>query len=428
MILEGNNLGDSLVLNQCTACGGAINDPSFRNCPHCGTLTDEVQKSIDEENKSIELCQNCGSPVTFNIEKQQFACDYCHSSFTTKSEKDFDNLVYEADNLIPFQVSEGFAKKKFFEWLVAGENVPLDVLGKIGHIQLEQIYIPYMSALVEYEGSWGADIGYNRTETYTDYETKEDKKGNKYSEPVTKTRTVVDWNHSSDIFSGSVVKCYLINNELTGAVARFAENTNYLAQSLSIKPFDEHYTAGTRQLKISSDKVAEVLRSIRHFAQEEANKQMLQILPGDKNKNAKITKFSYNLTSTYTYVPFWKVTYKYDGIDFMALVTATKKSDIQFDGTRPISQEDETIEKKLKKNGRYGLFASAIFFIVNIFGWLPDAAQPFLILPILAGLGNWIFFAIKRSVFLNSNKKHLKNNLYEYPEYVRLAKEYPESN
>lgn len=102
MILEGNNLGDSLVLNQCTACGGAINDPSFRNCPHCGTLTDEVQKSIDEENKSIELCQNCGSPVTFNIEKQQFACDYCHSSFTTKSEKDFDNLVYEADNLIPF--------------------------------------------------------------------------------------------------------------------------------------------------------------------------------------------------------------------------------------------------------------------------------------------------------------------------------------
>lgn len=109
----GEEMGDSFIQNQCSACGGAIADPSVKKCPHCGTSQDSVQKMLDEKNKNIELCSNCGSPVTFNIEKQQFACDFCHSTFTTKAEKDFDNLTCEADDLIPFHVPEGLAKKRF---------------------------------------------------------------------------------------------------------------------------------------------------------------------------------------------------------------------------------------------------------------------------------------------------------------------------
>ncbi|MCA5011727.1 MULTISPECIES: zinc ribbon domain-containing protein [unclassified Enterococcus] len=417
---------ETLVQNQCSACGGAINDPSFKNCPHCGTTLDMIQKEIDEKNKNIELCANCGSPVTFNIEKQQFSCDFCHSTFTTKAEQDFDNLTYEADDLIPFQVPEGLAKKKFYEWLIAGENVPLDILGKATSIQLEQVYIPYLGASVSYEGSWSADIGYNRSETYTEYVTKEDKNGNKYTEPVTKTRTVVDWNHSSDIFTGTAYKSYLINNELTGAVAAFAEKASGLAIINEVKPFDAHYTAGTRQLKISSDKVSEALRSVRGFAHEEARKKMKSLLPGDKNKNEKITKFSYTLISKYTYVPFWKITYKYEGIDHMTLMTASKKEKIDIDGSRPVSQEDSTIEKGMKRKGRYGLFASLGFFLVNILGVLPDEAGPFLAFLVIGGIGVWLFFAIKRHRFLGANKKNLKNNLQEHPEYMSLLKQYSE--
>ncbi|MFD2304998.1 zinc ribbon domain-containing protein [Enterococcus termitis] len=422
----GDKMGESLIQNQCSACGGAITDPSFNNCPHCGTTLDKIQKEIDERNKNIELCANCGSPVTFNIEKQQFACDFCHTTFSTKAEKDFDNLTFEADDLIPFQVAEGLAKKQFYEWLIAGKNVPMDILGKVKNIQLEQVYIPYLGAYVTYEGSWGADIGYNRSETYTDYVTTQDKKGNKYKEPVTKTRTVVDWNHSSDVFSGIAFKSYLINNELTGAAASFAENTSSLDFLDDVKPFDEHYTAGTRQLKISSNKVSEALRSARNFAHDEAVKEMHRILPGDKNKNAKITKFSYNITSKYTYVPFWKITYKYEGIDYMALLTAVKKNKIQIDGSRPMSQEDSTLEKGLKRKGYYGLFASIGFVLVNILGVLPDAASPYLTLLIIGGIGVWLFFIIKRHRFLGTNKKHLKNNLQEHPEYIRLLKKYSE--
>lgn len=419
-------MGDSLVQNQCRNCGGAITDPETKNCPHCGTSQDIVQTTIDEKNKNVELCPNCGSPVTFNIEKQQFACDFCHSTFTTKAEKDFDNLTFEPDNLIPFQVPEGLAKKRFFEWLIKGANVPLDILGKITNLQLEQVFIPYMGATVVYEGSWGADIGYNRSESYTEYVTKEDKKGKKYSEPVTKTRTVVDWNHSSDIFSGTAFKSYLINNELTGSVAEFAKSVSHLAFVPDVKPFDEHYTAGTRQMKISSDKVSEVLRSIRDFAKEEAEKTMHSVLPGDKNKNAKVTKFTYDLTSKYTYVPFWKIMYKYEGIDYIVIVTAAKKDKIEMDGSRPMSQEDSTVEKALKKNGRYGLLASLLFFVVNAMNILPDATGPFTAILVLVGIGVWIYFAIKRHRFLSTNKKHLKNNLHEYPDYISLLKQYPE--
>ncbi|OJG66137.1 hypothetical protein RV09_GL000986 [Enterococcus moraviensis] len=45
---------------------------------------------------------------------------------------------------------------------------------------------------------------------------------------------------------------------------------------------------------------------------------------------------------------------------------------------------------------------------------------------VLAGIGIRIYFAIKRNSFLHSNKKHLKNNLHKYPEYMILLKQYPE--
>lgn len=419
-------MGDSFIQNQCSACGGAIADPSVKKCPHCGTSQDSVQKMLDEKNKNIELCSNCGSPVTFNIEKQQFACDFCHSTFTTKAEKDFDNLTYEADDLIPFHVPEGLAKKRFFEWLIKGENVPLDILGKINNVQLEQVFIPYMGVNISYECSWGADIGYNRSESYTEYVTKEDKKGNKYSEPITKTRTVVDWNHSSDIFSGTTFQSHMINDELTGSIATFASRSSHLAFLENTKPFDEHYTAGTRQLKISSNKVSQVLRSVRSFAQEEAEKKMLSILPGDSNKNAKITKFTYDLTSKYTYVPFWKITYKYEGIDYIVIITAATKDKIEIDGNRPLSQDDSTVEKRMKRNGRFGLLGSLLSLLITVFDILPDATGPLFGMLFIVGLGVWIYFAVKRHSFLGNNKKHLKNNLHEYPEYVGLLKQYPE--
>ncbi|MEI5995121.1 zinc ribbon domain-containing protein [Candidatus Enterococcus mansonii] len=415
-------MGDSLVQNQCTSCGGAITDPNVKHCPHCGTMQDVIQASIDEKNRQVELCPNCGSPVTFNIEKQQFACDFCHSTFTTKAEKEFDNLAFEADELVPFQVPEGLAKMKFYEWLIKGKNVPLDILDRSSNITLEQIYIPYMSASIEYEGSWGADIGYNRTEKYTDYETKEDKNGNKYSEPVTKTRTVTDWNHASDIFSGSAFTSYLISSELTGAAETFVEAFDFEKILANITAFDDHYTAGTRQLRISPEKASESIRLVRDFAREAAEEEMLDILPGDRNKNAKLTTFSYELTSKYVYVPFWKISYKYEGIDYFVVVTASSKEEITMDGSRPTSEEHSGFEKSLKKKGRFGLLGVLIslpLFYVDM-----DILHGLGFVLLIAGMGVWLYFAVQRFRFNHSNKKQLKSSLEEHMEYKSLAQKY----
>jgi ribosomal protein L37E len=417
-------LADSLVSNQCKSCGGAIQDVNMKHCPHCGSGLDIVQATIDEKNKSIELCQNCGSPVTFNIEKQQFVCDFCHSTFTTKVESDFANLMFEADNLIPFQVPEGLAKKKFYEWLVQGKNVPLDILGKITNISLEQIYIPYMGVNISYESAWSADIGYKQSETYTEYETRKDKNGEKYSVPVTKTRTIINWSHAKDSFSGTAAKSYLINDELSGPIEAFAQNVSEFAFSGLVKPFDEHYTAGTRQLKISSDKVAEALRFVRDAAQKESETKMRELLPGDKNKNAKITKLTYSLTSKYTYVPFWKITYDYEGVSHSVILTAASKEKMELDGNRPVSKEDSAVEIKMKKTGRWGLlgFIPGLLIFLDMF---PAFNTLFLII-FLAGIGFWLFFAIKRYIFLRGNKKQLGEMLQDHSEYVKLLKEYPE--
>ncbi|WP_202057030.1 zinc ribbon domain-containing protein [Enterococcus sp. BWR-S5] len=416
---------NTFVQNQCLSCGGAIENPEYKNCPHCGTLLDEVQAKINQRNKNIELCHNCGSPVTYNIEKQQFSCDYCHSTFTPQSEKDLDRVVFEADNLIPFQVPKGLAKKRFFEWLIKGNNVPNDILDRMDNIQLEQVYVPYMGANIVYEGSWGAEIGYNRSETYTHYETREGKKGEKYSEPVTRTRTVVDWNHHSDVFSGHTHKSFLVNSELKGSVAEFMKKVGDLIFSADTKPFDQHYTAGTRQLKISPDKVSESLRSVRDIAQEEANKTVLRLLPGDKKKNATVTKLSYKLTSHYTYVPFWKITYKYEGVDYIVLVTAAKNEKIELDGSKPVSQNDTKIEKRMILSGRIGLLASVFGFLMTLFDVIPNAG-PFWAVVVAAGIIVWIFFAIKRALFHRGNRKNLKKILAEHQEYLELSNKYPQ--
>lgn len=142
-----------------------------------------------------------------------------------------------------------------------------------------------------------------------------------------------------------------------------------------------------------------------------------------RHKRIGSTMIDYILNA---YAPFWKITYKYEGIDYVVIVTAAKKDKIEMDGSRPLSQEDATVENKMKKNGRYGLLASLLFFLINVFDILPDSTGPFLATFVLAGIGVWIYFAIKRHSFLSSNKKHLQTNLHDYPEYMSLLKQYPE--
>ena len=419
-------MGSLVVKNKCTSCGGGITDPNFKNCPHCGAVLDAEQKEIDEKNKNVELCPNCGSPVIFNIEKQEFSCDYCHSAFSTEAENAIEVLTFEADELIPFQVSEGLAKKRFLEWLIVGESIPTDVIDKIRDIHLEQLYVPYMGVKIAYDGSWSADIGYTRSETYTDFESKKDSNGHQYSEPVKKTRVVTDWSHSADIFSGKASKGYMVSEEMPTAVEEFFKKVGHLAFSSNKKPYDDHYTANTRQFKISSEKVSKATSEARIDGKLAAEKTMISLLPGDEHKNEQITRLNCTLAPKYIYIPFWKISYNYENTEYSVIITATNKEKSEIEGTKPVHQDNLMKGNKMKTKAYISILVSIVSFVIYSYGGLSGSINGIFALLFFVGLIAWLFYVIKRFRFRLKNKASLKNNLRNNQEYMELLKKYPE--
>ena len=413
-----------LVQKNCTACGGTIDDPDSKFCPHCASPLDTgAQSQIDEKNKNVELCPNCGSPVTFNIEKQQFACDFCQTTFATQQENEQANLTYEADDIIPFKVPEGMAKKNFYEWLTKSKHVPLDILQSASNITLEQVYLPYIASSVSYKGVWSADIGYNRQESYTEDETKEREDGTKYTEKVTKTRTVTDWKFLSDTFSGDTWTSYLISEELEPAVQSFVEHVNLAEVIDTVTQFDSHYTAGTQQMKIVPAKVEKSLRDLKEFVNAEAKRTMRRVLPGDEQKNEKMTEFSYEATSKYVYVPFWKITYQYAGKEYSVLGTAYSKKDSKMDGSKPVNQQHSSYAKKL---GWYGWISFAVAIVSLIPQFLEVNQTVKTILLPICGVSAVVFLIVLVMYFRfsRSNKQQLKDSLNTHSEYQSLLNKY----
>lgn len=93
----------------------------------------------------------------FNIEKQQFECEHCKSTFSTQKKFDDNYQIYQADKIIPFQVEQERAKMYFYEWLTMDQDIQIDS----ANIALKQIYLPFSIVTINYECIWRAETCYS---------------------------------------------------------------------------------------------------------------------------------------------------------------------------------------------------------------------------------------------------------------------------
>lgn len=415
-------MADLLVENSCTSCGASIEDINVTKCPYC---LNSLQKSTKGQ---VKPCPNCGSSVTFNINKQQFDCQNCQTTFNLVKEQEITNDKFKAEKIFTFHVSEDLAKVKFYEWLSKGKNVPLGILDKADNIRLEQLYVPFVDLSVSYKGTWSADIGYDRTETYTEYVTRKDSKGKKYSEPVTKNKVVTDWQHMKDDFSGNVRKYYVVADEEQEMAKVFNESIHSFERK-KVQPisFDEHYFSGTNQLEINQGTVVTSRNTILASARSEAEIKMKGLLPGDKNRKAKIVSFSPVSKGHYLYVPFWKVHYTYKENDYNTLVSAFNSEDCRLAGIRPVNKQQFNVSRKMRTKGRLALLIGILAF----FGFKSDLSQTIrsiLLVPLFGGAGVWAYYMARRIMMYFSDRKQLKNSLNNHAEYQSLLRKIEENS
>lgn len=282
------------------------------------------------------MCESCGST---DLEKQEgnYVCNACGSKIAIEEEKKM-NIPKEAYRAITdFSVEEKECLLSVKEWLIQSDYSPDDILVKSKIEPLKKVYIPMYIFSGDYTANWSADSGYYREETYTDYE-KRTINGRTVTEPVTKKRTVTDWQPSSGTVTGTFGQFSSANSEIERSLTEHLESMITLTKDyMLLSDFD---TEGKNVLPYDMDEV-EAFQQIKSRISEQIEDDVRNNIPGDTYKNANWTPSLSHDTTLQLHYPAYVGTYEYDGNTYSFIVDGKNVDNVY--GYRP--QDENRIEK-----------------------------------------------------------------------------------
>jgi len=135
-------------------------------------------------------CNGCGASLAYAAGQQALKCDFCNAiTEIPRPELAVNNI---ADLLIPLTVEQRALEHAVYGYMAGGHYTPDDLVEHAVLTKVERFYAPAYLFTGEYEAQWTASFGYDRRETYTEYETRYEN-GHTRKVPVSKSRTVTDW-------------------------------------------------------------------------------------------------------------------------------------------------------------------------------------------------------------------------------------------
>ncbi len=270
-----------------------------------------------------------------------------------------------------FTVKKEIEKEEFLRQLLInlGNNAetPVDVVNaEIGEVQESIREVILCTAQVS--GTCTASVGYDRQEPYIDYETYKEKVGDKYitrQRPVTKYRTVTDWQLFNTVYSG----------EATCAADNSDEYISCGDIELALKTIAEDSIVTKGEAIVSQKGLARAIRAC------ETTVEIREVrFPGDRQKDKRYNSTS-NVQSVSCFrLPFYEVTFTYEGKEYTASGFACGRLSVHNDvpkKTVDIEAEAKRMTETFEKSSKtawlscFGALAvSALACFVLKFCWL----------------------------------------------------------
>jgi hypothetical protein len=267
----------------------------------------------------------------------------------------------------------------------------------------------------EVQGICVADIGYDRQEPYTDYEEYREKVGGQYvtrQRKVIKYRTVTDWQPFEKSYFGEAT-CVGYNEA--------SLDTGNLTKAIASIDRDSIVRQG--EAEVDSMGLSWVIRDCEtHVGAEKVR------FPGDRHKDVHYEAESEVKTLVCYKLPYYEVSYVYNGRKYTAWAFACGNIYIEADLPKNNADVTEVVEQKTKKyrNKRkisWTLFAitfmiAAVLCFVFKFGWLLPLPIIFLIMALSSSTEYVGPNGVPRfNSFNNGYGGNDYNNSYDYSSY-----------
>jgi DNA-directed RNA polymerase subunit RPC12/RpoP len=274
------------------------------------------------ETKAIN-CQQCGATTAVDPGVTSTECPFCGSNVVLEQDTAVD--IIQPESLIPFQINQDLALRKYREWLSRGIFRPGDLARRAGRGQLYGVYLPFWTFDANAFSRWRAQAGYYYyvTETYT---TTENGKRVTKTRQVRKTRWEPAWGqHSGNYDDVLVYATNSIDQKILEKI--YPYDTNQLV------PYAPHYLSGWRAELYQIDlrqawKIGE--KKVNEYERDACIKQ----IPGDTYRSLDVNTTITDTTFKHALMPVWIASYPYKGKVYRYMVNGQTG---KVEGQKPVS-------------------------------------------------------------------------------------------
>jgi hypothetical protein len=317
-------------------------DHRMLDCDYCGyqrepeKIGEIVEYDLDEflrsgvglahgygtDTKSIS-CQQCGATTTVEPVVTSTECPFCGSNLVLEQETAAD--IIQPESVVPFQVSQEIALRKYRDWLGRGIFRPGDLARRAGRGDLFGVYLPFWTFDSEAFSRWRAQAGhyYYETETYTTTEN---------GKRVTKTRQVrkVRWEHAWGQHAGSYDDVLVY---ATGSVDQGMLEKIYPFHTQQLVPYAPQYLSGWRAEQYQID-LHEAWVAGKGKIENHERGACIQQIPGDTYRDLHVNTTITDTTFKHVLLPVWIASYPYKGRVYRYMING-QTGEVQ--GQKPVS-------------------------------------------------------------------------------------------
>lgn len=282
-----------------TAAAASIAAASSPSPAQAAKIADDY--NWGEERRELS-CTNCGASILLAAEALTHVCPFCGSSSVNQHAFLQDKL--RPRYLIPFNVEVEKAKASIMEWLGSSWMTPGDLQKRAGLDNLIGTFLPYWTFTATCSSTWKAEVGHDRTESYTD------SNGNRHS------RTVTDWRWESG-YVNLPIRDLLVSGT-SKLNARLLDEVDQFSMT-GLVEYETSYLAGYNA------QTFDVGRDVAWTKGRELMREMTKSACYGQASTSKVRNFSMTLDYSdeswrYVLLPVYLSSYSYDSESFSLMV------------------------------------------------------------------------------------------------------------